>query len=85
MPHVIHHGGHCVGSVPYVPKVIKRRGASIRYITAGNVIWLLKPDIQAHYAQLDRPQGVGPCPNPPRHLRRRANLQDLTKRKTENG
>ena len=57
MQHENCHGGHCVGSVPYVPKVIKRRGASIRYITAGNGIWLLKPDIQAHYAQLDHHRG----------------------------
>ncbi len=57
MPNQIHHGGYPIGSVDYVPKSFKRRGAFIRYITAGNVIWLLKPDIVAHYAQLDRPSG----------------------------
>ncbi len=70
MPHIIHHGGFPVGSVRYFPKVIKRRSAFIRYISAGNVIWLLKPDIQAHYAQLGRAGGdwrVGlPVPTPPR-------------------
>ncbi len=54
MPNQIHHGGYPIGSVDYVPKSFKRRGAFIRYIAAGNVIWLLKPDIDAHYAQLDR-------------------------------
>ncbi len=57
MPSQIHHGGYPIGSVDYVPKSLKRRGAFIRYITAGTVIWLLKPDIAAHYAQLDRPSG----------------------------
>ncbi len=54
MPRNIYHGGYPVGSVPYTPKTIKRRGAFIHYISAGDVIWLLKPDIEAHYAQLDR-------------------------------
>ena len=54
MPKEIHHGGYPIGSVPYVPKSFKRRGAFIRYITAGSVIWLFKPDIDSHYAQLDR-------------------------------
>ncbi len=54
MPNQIHHGGYPIGSVDYVPKSFKRRGAFIRYIAAGSVIWLLKPDIDAHYAQLDR-------------------------------
>ena len=54
MPNQIHHGGYPIGSVDYLPKSFKRRGAFIRYITAGTVIWLLKPDIMAHYAQLDR-------------------------------
>ncbi len=53
MPHTIHHGGHPLGSVAYNPRSIKRQGAVIRYIAAGNVIWLLKPDIEAHYAQLE--------------------------------
>ena len=55
MPRTIYHGGYLLGSVPYTPKTIKRRGAFIHYISAGDVIWLLKPDIEAHYAQLDRP------------------------------
>ena len=55
MPNQIHHGGYPIGSVDYVPKSFKRHGAFIRYIAAGNVIWLFKPDIEAHYAQLDRP------------------------------
>ncbi len=57
MPNQIHHGGYPIGSVDYVPKSFKRRGAFIRYISAGRVIWLLKPDIAAHFAQLDRPSG----------------------------
>ena len=59
MPHVNHHGGHPIGSVAHIPKTIKRHGAFLRYIAAGNVVWLLKPDIDAHYAQLkhDRVQG----------------------------
>ena len=35
-----------------MPRSFKRRGAFIRYISAGTVIWLLKPDIMPHYAQL---------------------------------
>ncbi len=54
MPNQIHHGGYPIGSVKYVPKSLRRRGAFIRYIAAGNVIWLFKPDIEAHYARLDR-------------------------------
>ena len=69
MPNQIHHGGHPIGSVDYVPKTLKRRGAFIRYITAGTVIWLLKPDIAAHYAQLDRPSG-NQRPKPARRNRR---------------
>ena len=57
MPSQIHHGGYPIGSVDYVPKSFKRHGAFIRYITAGTVIWLLKPDIAAHFAQLYRPSG----------------------------
>ena len=57
MPNQIHHGGYPVGSVDYVPKSFRRHGAFIRYIAAGNVIWLFKPDIEAHFAQLDRPGG----------------------------
>ena len=53
MPNQIHHGGYPIGSVDYVPKSFKRRGAFIRYITAGSVIWLFQPDIEAHYAQLE--------------------------------
>ncbi len=53
MPHTIHHGGYPLGSVAYNPRSIKRQGAVIRYIAAGNVIWLLKPDIEAHYARLE--------------------------------
>ena len=53
MPHTIYHSGYPLGSVPYVPKTFKRRGAFIRYTSVGNVIWLLKPDIQAHFAKLD--------------------------------
>ena len=61
MPNQIHHGGYPIGSVDYVPKSLRRHGAFIRYIAAGNVIWLFKPDIEAHYAQLDRPGGdLGP-------------------------
>ncbi len=55
MPRTIYHGGYLLGSVPYTPKTMKRRGAFIHYISAGNVIWLLKPDIEAHFAQLNRP------------------------------
>lgn len=54
MPHTIHHGGYPLGSVAYNPRSIKRHGAVIRYVAAGNVIWLLKPDIEAHYAQIKR-------------------------------
>ncbi len=57
MPSQIHHGGYPIGSVDYVPKSFMRRGAFIRYITAGTVIWLLKPDIAAYFAQLDCPSG----------------------------
>ena len=57
MPNQIHHGGYPIGSVKYVPKSLRRRGAFIRYISAGNVLWLFKPDIEAHYVQLDRPGG----------------------------
>ena len=57
MPNQIHHGGYRIGSVKCVPKSFRRRGAFIRYISAGNVIWLFKPDIEAHYVQLDRPGG----------------------------
>ena len=53
MPNQNHHGGYPIGSVDYVPKSFKRRGAFIRYISAGSVIWLFKPDIDAHYAQLE--------------------------------
>ena len=31
----------------------------IRYIAAGNVIWLLKPDIEAHYAQIKKHNNDG--------------------------
>ncbi len=65
MPRTIYHGGYLLGSVPYTPKTMKRRGAFIHYISAGNVIWLLKPDIKAHYAQLDRAEGDR-RPEPPR-------------------
>ncbi len=54
MSNQIHHGGYPIGSVDYVPKSFKRRGAFIRYISAGNVIWLFKPNIEDHYARLDR-------------------------------
>jgi hypothetical protein len=54
-----------MGSVPYIPKTLKRRGAFMQYLCAGNVIWLLKPDIEAHFAQLDRPSGDR-RPEPPR-------------------
>ncbi len=58
MPNQIHHGGYPIGSVDYVPKSFRRRGAFIRYIvSAETVIWLFKTDIEAHYAQLDRPGG----------------------------
>ncbi len=53
MPNQNHHGGYPIGSVDYVPKSFKRRGAFIRYISAGSVIWLFKPDIEAHYVQLE--------------------------------
>ena len=53
MPNQIHHGGYPIGSVDYVPKSFKRRGAFIHYITAGRVIWLFQPDIEAHFAQLE--------------------------------
>ena len=69
MPRTIYHGGYLLGSVPYTPKTIKRRGAFIRYITAGNVIWLLKPDIKAHFAQLNRPSGDRMREPPRRNLR----------------
>ncbi len=59
MPNQIHHGGYPLGSVDYVPKSFKRRGAFIRYIAAGSVIWLLKPDIDAHYAQIKRHNNNG--------------------------
>ncbi len=59
MPHTIHHGGHPLGSVAYNPRSIKRQGAVIRYIAAGNVIWLLKPDIEAHYAQIKKHNNDG--------------------------
>ncbi len=65
MPRTIYHGGYLLGSVPYTPKTMKRRGAFIHYISAGNVIWVLKPDIEAHFAQLDRPSGDR-RPEPPR-------------------
>ena len=69
MPNQIHHGGYPIGSVDYVPKAFKRRGAFIRYIAAKNVIWLLKPDVESYFAQLDR-QGPslrpGPTPSTPR-------------------
>ena len=58
MPNQIHHGGYPIGSVDYVPKSFKRRGAIIRYISAGTVIWLLKPEIETHYARLDRLGGA---------------------------
>ena len=54
MPNQIHHGGYPIGSVDYVPKSFKRRGAFIRYIAAKNVIWLFKPDVEGYFAQLDR-------------------------------
>ncbi len=54
MPNQIHHGGYPIGSVDYVPRSFMRRGAFIHYIAAGSVIWLLKPDIVAHLAQLER-------------------------------
>ena len=57
MPRIFYHGGYPLGSVPYTPRMIKRRGALIRYISAENVIWLLKADIKAHYTQLDRTGG----------------------------
>ncbi len=57
MPNQIHHGGYPIGSIKYVPKSLRRRGAFIRYISAGNVIWPLKPDIKAYYVQLDRRSG----------------------------
>ncbi len=57
MPNQIHHGRYPIGSVDYVPKSLNRHVDFIRYITAGTVIWLLKPDIAAYYAQLDRPSG----------------------------
>ena len=69
MPRTIYHGGYLLGSVPYTPKTIKRRGAFIHYISAGNVIWLLKPDIEAHFAQLDRPSGDRRSEPPRRNLR----------------
>ena len=48
MPNQIHHGGYPIGSVDYVPKSLRRRGAFIRYIvSAETVIWLFKPDIEA--------------------------------------
>ena len=59
MPHTIHHGGYPLDSVAYNPRSIKRQGAVIRYIAAGNVIWLLKPDIEAHYAQIKRHNNDG--------------------------
>jgi len=59
MPHTIHHGGYPLGSVAYNPRSIKRQGAVIRYIAAGNVIWLLTPDIEAHYAQIKRHNNDG--------------------------
>ncbi len=69
MPRTIYHGGYLLGSVPYTPKTMKRRGAFIHYISAGDVIWLLKPDIEAHYAQLDRPSGDRRSEPPRRNLR----------------
>ena len=59
MPHANRNGGYPVGSVAHIPKTIKRHGAFLRYIAAGNVVWLLKPDIDAHYAQIkhDKVQG----------------------------
>ncbi len=69
MPNQIHHGGYPIGSVDYVPKSFKRRGAFIRYISAGNVIWLLKPDIKAHYTQLDRTGGDRSLESARRNLR----------------
>ena len=66
MPRTITHGGYPLGSVPYIPKTIKRRGAFMQYLCAENVIWLLKPDIEAHFAQLDRPDGDR-RPEPARH------------------
>ncbi len=66
MPNQIHHGGYPIGSVDYVPKSFKRRGAFIRYISAGSVIWLFKPDIDAHYAQLEaRARTTQPPDSPP--------------------
>jgi hypothetical protein len=59
MPNQIHHGGYPIGSVDYVPKSFKRRGAFIRYIAAGDVIWLLKPDVESYFAQLDRREAGG--------------------------
>lgn len=54
MPNHVHHSGHPIGAVGYVPKTFNRRGAFIRYITADNVIWLLKPDVESYFAQLKR-------------------------------
>ncbi len=69
MPRNIDHGGYPLGSIPYIPKTLKRRGAFMQYLCAGNVIWLLKPDIKAHFAQLDRPTGDRRSEPPRRNLR----------------
>ena len=69
MPNQIYHGGYPIGSIKYVPKSLRRRGAFIRYISAGNVIWLFKPDIVAHYVQLDRPGGDWRPESPRQKLR----------------
>ena len=69
MPNQIHHGGYPIGTVDYVPKSFERRGAFIRYISAKNVIWLLKPDVESYFAQLDRQDPSlkpGPTPSTPR-------------------
>lgn len=63
MPSQIHHGGYPIGTVDYVPKSLKRRGAFIRYIAAGDVIWLFKPDVEGYFAQLKR-HGRGGRPKP---------------------
>ena len=69
MTRTLYHGGYPVGAVAYTPKSFKRRGAIIRYISAGTVIWLLKPEIEAHYARLDR-LGGGSRPQPAQRILR---------------
>jgi hypothetical protein len=48
----IYHSGYPIGAVDYVPRSFKRRGAFIRYVSAGNVIWLFRPDVKCYFAQL---------------------------------